>query len=155
MRTRALIAACACALALSPSGSAQAPAAAEREPELDAIAPQLVLGARRVQRLAPRLEAYGICDERCEFEAAARVRGVPGVGALRVVTPAKASDGGTRMRFEVSVSPRAHKLMNAALRERSRVRVVVEVAAYDLAGNESVAERSIRIARPERPLRRS
>lgn len=140
-----------------PPPAGPPPAAAD--PALDAAAPRLVLGGRRFQRLAPRLEAHGTCDERCALEPSARVHGVPELRYLRVVTPAKASEGGTRMRFEIRVSRRAHKLINNALRDGRRVRVEMEVYAYDLAENETVATRWIRVGPPADagppPLRRS
>ena len=123
---------------------------------LDFTPPKLVLGGRRVQRLAPRFELFGTCDERCEFDASAQVQGVRGVRHLRVVTPEKASEGGTRMRFEIRVSPRAHKLINDALRDGVRVRVEVVVLAYDFADNETESVRRIRVAPPGPPaVRRS
>lgn len=127
-------------------------------PLLDERAPALKLRARRTQRLAPILRAYGTCDERCEFESSARVSGVPDLRSLRVVTPAKASDGGTRMRFEVRVSIRAEKLIWRALRAGAEVRITLRVFAYDLADNESERSVSIRVGPPKDgalPLRRS
>jgi hypothetical protein len=116
----------------------------------DSQPPELVLGGRRWQRLGPVLEAFATCSERCEFEASARVEGVHGLRYLRVVTPAKAGEGGTRMRFELRVSRRAHKLINEALRAGTRVRVEVEVVAYDLANNPTERRRWIRVG-PPRP----
>ena len=151
----ARIGAIACALVLSLAASAlaraQEPApgpAPIAAPALDASAPHLVLGGRRVQSLSPHLEAYAICDERCEFEASARVRGVPGLDDLRVVTPAKASEGGTRMHFHIRVSPRAHKLMSGALRDGRRVSVTLDVLAFDLADNATDGRRWIRVRPP-------
>jgi hypothetical protein len=149
VNARPSVAALACALAL-PLGAAALARAQTPEPEtqLDVRAPRLELGGRRVQPLAPRFEAFGSCDEPCEFEASARVHGVPGLSFLRVITPSKASEGGTQMRFHLHVTPRAHKLMNDALRDGRRVRVEVTVAAYDLAENETEGRRWIRV----RPL---
>jgi hypothetical protein len=146
-----------------PPGPLPPPAGAppaSPDPALDAVAPKLLLGGRRFQRLAPRLDAHGTCSERCEFEASARVHGVPGLSFLRVVTPTKSSEGGTRMNFQIRVSRRAHKLMNRALRDGRRVRVAVTVFAYDLAANETEATRWIRVGPPppprdEPPVRRS
>ena len=115
------------------------------EPGADQRPPRLLLRGRRTQRLAPVLRAYGTCDESCEFEASARVAGVPDLDDLRVVTPAKASDGGTRMRFEVRVSPRAEKLITRALRDGRDVRVGLRVSAFDLADNPAKRSLSIRV----------
>jgi hypothetical protein len=127
--------------------------ASDREP------PRLELGGRRGQRLGPVLEAFATCSEPCEFDASARVDGVPGVKHLRVVTPAKAGQGGTRMRFELRVSRRAHKLINEVLRAERRVRVEFDVVAYDLAENATERTRWIRVLPPgppgPPPLRRS
>jgi hypothetical protein len=138
-------------------GVGESPPPAEHElPITDDRPPELLLRARRTQRLAPVLRAYGTCDERCEFEASARVAGVPDLKGLRVVTPAKASDGGTRMRFEVRVSPRAEKLITRALRDGRTVTVVLRVSAYDLADNLTERSRSIRVVPPAPPpLKRS
>jgi hypothetical protein len=170
VNARRWVAALVCALSVPLAGAALAPAqapvpvvpdetlGAPSDPELDVQAPRLVLGARRVQPLAPRFEAFGTCDERCEFEATARVYGVPGLRYLRVITPSKASDGGTRMRFHIGVTPRAHKLMNDALRDDRRVRVAIDVFAYDLANNETEGRRWIRVRPPDGsppPVRRS
>jgi hypothetical protein len=172
VNARRSIAALLCALSAPVAGAALAhaqapvPAPAVPMPEesppdefaLDAAAPRLVLGGRRVQPLAPRFEAHGTCDERCEFEATARVYGVEGLRHLRVFTPSKASDGGTRMRFHVAVTPRAHKLIDKALRARRSVRVAVDVAAYDLASNATEGRRWIRVRPPDGsppPVRRS
>jgi hypothetical protein len=127
-------------------------------PAIDERPPQLLLRGRRTQRLAPVLRAYGTCDERCEFEAMARVAGVPNLHGLRVVTPAKASDGGTRMRFEVRVSPRAEKLITRALGDGREVSVALRISAYDLADNLTERSRSIRVLAPRpgsTPLKRS
>jgi hypothetical protein len=115
---------------------------------LDAAAPELRLRGRRAQSLATVLRAYGTCSERCEFEARARVHGVPSLAWLRVVTPAKAGDGGTRMLFEVRVSLRAEKLLRRALRDRRTPRVTLSVTAYDLAGNPTERELTIRVTPP-------
>ena len=169
MNRRRRIAALACALVLpawgaAPAGAQAPPRAPEAapappvDPALDVAAPRLVLGGRRFQLLAPRLEAHGTCSERCAFEATARVHGVPRLSKLRVITPVKASEGGTRTQFAIRVSLRAHKLMAAALRDGRRVRVELEVYAYDMADNETVATRLIRVgppADPFAPLRRS
>jgi hypothetical protein len=117
----------------------------------DSAPPQLELGGKRFQRLGPVIEAYATCDEPCEFEASARVDGVPALRYLRVVTPAKASEGGTRMRFELRVTKRAHRLINEALRAGSRVRVQFDVVAYDLASNETQRSRWIRVVPPAPP----
>lgn len=121
------------------------------DPALDTKPPELVLGGRRAQPLSPVLEAYAMCSERCEFEASARVRGVPTLDYLRVVTPMKASEGGTRMRFELRVSRRAHRLIDAALRDGRRVRVQMDVTAYDLADNDTARSLRIRVRRPRPP----
>jgi hypothetical protein len=144
---RLLTAALACAL-LAPLPGAVAGA---QEPATDDQPPGLVLEGRRWQRLGPVLEAFATCSERCQFEASARVEGVPGLKYLRVVTPAKAGEGGTRMRFELRVSRRAQRLLNDALREERRVRVQVEVVAYDLADNATERERWIRVGPPRPP----
>ena len=144
MGSRLLTGVVASALVLSVWGAtalAQAPGA----DALDSEAPVLTLGGKRGQPLGPALEAVALCSERCEFEASARVEGVPGLRTLRVVTPAKAADGGTRIRFEVRVSRRAHKLINAALHGGARVRVRIDVTAYDLAENASERSRWIRV----------
>lgn len=150
------IAALLCALALPLAGAglaaAQAPPSPTEAPVAgmgdDVSAPRLVLGGRRVQRLAPHLEAHGTCDELCELDASARVHGVPGVRYLDVVTPGKTAAGGARMHFHVLVSPRAHRLMNDALRDGRRVSVALSVFAYDLAENETLARRWIRVRPP-------
>ena len=163
--TLAIAGACALAAALAAVPAAgqepapvvpAPPVAPPADDALDFTPPTLVLGGRRVQRLAPQFELFGTCDERCEFDASAQVQGVRGVRHLRVVTPEKASDGGTRMRFEIRVSPRAHKLINAALRDGVRVRVEVLVLAYDFADNETESVRRIRVVPPgPPPVRRS
>ncbi|MDQ3933783.1 MAG: hypothetical protein M3340_04035 [Actinomycetota bacterium] len=161
IRTRASVAAAVAVAALAGPASAQDPAPVvpvappEAENPLDVTPPRLTLGGRRVQRLARSLEAFGTCDEPCEFDASARVLNVPGLTHLRVVTPGKASAGGTRMRFEIRVSPRAHKLMNSALRDGIRVRVEVVVLAYDFADNETEQARRLRVVPPAPPVRRS
>jgi hypothetical protein len=150
------IAALACALTLplaaAALAAAQEPAAPGDDPAAasapDATAPRLVLGGRRAQRLAPHLEADGSCDEYCEFEVSARVYGVPGLHQLDVLTPDKAGDGGARMHFHILVSPRAHRLMNDALRDGHRVAIALNVIAYDLADNQSAGRRWIRIRPP-------
>ena len=159
-RTRAALATALAATALAGPAGAQDPAPvvpaapAVAENPLDTTAPRLTLSGRRVQRLAPSLEAFGACDEPCEFDASARVLNVPGLTHLRVVTPEKASAGGTRMRFEIRVSPRAHKLMAGALRDRVRVRVELVVLAYDFADNETERARRLRVVPPRPPVRR-
>jgi hypothetical protein len=115
------------------------------DPALDTTPPQLALDGRRAQPLSPVLEAYATCSERCQFDASARVRGVPSLDFLRVVTPTKASEGGRRLRFELRVSPRADRLIEAALRAGRRVRVKVAVTAYDLAGNDTSHSLRIRV----------
>ncbi|HEX8741640.1 MAG TPA: hypothetical protein VF712_00765 [Thermoleophilaceae bacterium] len=162
MNPRPLTVALVCALALPASGAiaaaqepppapADAPPAADGAAPADAEPPQLVLGGRRWQRLAPVLETYATCSERCEFDASARVAGVPGLRYLRVVTPAKAGEGGTRMRFELRVSRRAHKLISEALSDAQRVVVEVDVTAYDLADNSTERTRRIRVVPPGPP----
>jgi hypothetical protein len=150
----------ACALTLPAWGATAgaqepAPPAAGPPPALEAAPdtepPELVLGGRRGQRLVPALEAFATCSERCEFETSARVEGVPGLRFLRVVTPAKAGEGGTRMRFELRVSRRAHKLISEALHGERRVRVEVRVVAYDLADNFTERVRWIRVRPPAPP----
>jgi hypothetical protein len=131
-------------LSSSLARAAEPPAAEDKAP------PALTLSGRTLQRIAPVLIAYALCDERCEFAASARAVGVPGVGALRVVTPAKAGDGGTRMRFEIRLSPRALKLMRRALARGARLRVRLSVSAYDLAENRTDRSMAIRL-RPEAP----
>jgi hypothetical protein len=163
--TRAWIVGAIAAAALAAPAGAQEPAPVvgsappvAAEDPFDLTPPRLVLGGRRVQRLAPTLEAYGTCDEPCEFEASARVLGVPGLIQLRVVTPGKASQGGTRMRFDIRVSRRAHKLISGALRDGARVRVEVVVLAYDFADNETERVRRFRVVPPapiRPPIRRS
>jgi hypothetical protein len=106
------------------------------DPALDTTPPQLALDGRRAQPLSPVLEAYATCSERCQFDASARVRGVPSLDFLRVVTPTKASE---------RVSPRADRLIEAALRAGRRVRVKVAVTAYDLAGNDTSHSLRIRV----------
>ena len=132
-------------LAGAAVADAQAPDAPEAAPALDATAPRLVLGGPRIQRLGPHLEAHAMCDERCEFEAHARVHGVPGVRHLSVVTTDKASE---RMHFHIRVPPRAHQLMADALRAGRRVGITLHVLAYDLADNETEGRRWIRVRRP-------
>jgi hypothetical protein len=162
------LAALACAAFLVPtafaqSGPAPEPAAVGEAPQAEAPvpderAPVMWLRARRTQRLAPVLRAYAVCDERCEFETRARVHGVPDLRALRVITPSKASEGGTRMTFEVHVSPRAEKLIRRALRAGRDVRVSLEVTAYDLAENATERSLTIRVEPPAPdapPFRRS
>lgn len=163
MKPRLLTAALACALVAPLSGAnagAQEPGPPVPSPAApppavgdtsDSQPPELELGGRRWQRLGPVLESFATCSERCEFEASARVEGVPGLRYLRVVTPAKAGEGGTRMRFELRVSRRAHKLINEALRAGTRVRVQVEVVAYDLANNAIERQRWIRLGPPRPP----
>lgn len=127
-------------------------------PAPDQRPPRLVLRGRRTQRLAPMLRAYGTCDERCEFEARARVHGVPELRSMRVITPSKASEGGTRMLFELRVSPRAEKLFRRALAAGREARVTLEVTAYDLADNATDRSLSIRVEPPPPdapPFRRS
>jgi hypothetical protein len=145
------------ASAQEPGATPQPPPAPEPDQQLDVAAPRLVLGGRRVQRLGPHFEATALCDEPCEFDASARVVGVPGLTFLRVLTPTKAGEDGRQMRFAIRVSRRAHKLINNALRDGQRVRVAVDVAAYDLADNEATGTRWIRVVPPgaERPLTRS
>jgi hypothetical protein len=159
---RRLTVALACALAL-PLGAAAAlaqepaplPPPAGLPPEsgaaTDADPPLLELGGRRNQRLARVLEAFATCSEPCEFDASARVDGVPGLKYLRVVTPAKAGEGGTRMRFELRVSRRAHRLIDEALRAGGLVRVEFDVVAYDLADNSTQRVRWIRVHPPGPP----
>ncbi|HEX8052574.1 MAG TPA: hypothetical protein VF517_06235 [Thermoleophilaceae bacterium] len=158
------IAALACALALPLSAAAlaaaQEPAAPAGEPAAPAVdppaaapapdvtAPRLLLGGRRAQHLAPHLEADGSCDEYCEFEISARVYGVPGLRQVDVLTPDKAGEGGARMHFHILVSPRAHRLMNDALRDGRRVAVALNVIAYDLADNQTAGRRWIRVRPP-------
>jgi hypothetical protein len=136
------------ALALAAPGDPTAPRSGPPiavQPQYDKVAPHLLLTGARRQHLAPRLGFYATCSERCEFDAEARVRGVHGIRTVKVFTPAKASNGGRRVRFEIKVTGRAAALLRRAFKQRERPRLSVTVSAIDLAQNETVRKLFIRV----------
>jgi TolB protein len=130
-------------------------------PAFDATAPDLDLSGKKVQTLGGLVEVKIGCDESCEARATGKVIVRTGVGSkgpvrfsakglsVRLKAASVSLAAGQRRTVKLKLSKqKLRKVGRAAKAPGAKVKAMVEVGAIDGAGNESTAQRTVRLKLP-------
>jgi hypothetical protein len=115
-------------------------------PVVDRTAPQLALGAKKVQRAlkTKRLKLTARCNEQCKLAVVAKVRVAGKRVVLRRGKATAASD--TTTTIKLKLSKKARRKLRKAIKH-GRAKVTISVRATDAAANTSAASRRVTVKR--------